>query len=207
MMRRGKSRGSWPAPPVEAGYSLIELMIVMGLLTIVAAMAVPMTNSTLASFRLSGDARGVLAAISLTKLRAASDFTRARLYVDINARSFRVETWQKTAATWTSIGGTTNLSANDVFGFGAVTAQPTNTQAALSQAPSCLDDDGNPIANTACVVFNSRGTPVDAAGAPTGNDAIYLTDGATVYGVTLSATGLTRLWLTYVANPPVWQLQ
>lgn len=191
----------------HCGYSLIEMLIVVALIGLIGAMAVPMTNNTLASFRLSGDARGVLAAISLTKLRAASDFTRARLYVDVTGRSFRVETWQKTAATWTSIGGTTTLSTNDTFGFGVVGAPPANTQAALGQSPLCLDDMGNAVANTACIVFNSRGIPVGAAGAPTGNNAIYLTDGSAVYGVTLSATGLTRLWLTRAADPPVWMLQ
>ena len=182
-------------------------MVVVGLIAIVSAMAVPMTNNTLAGFRLSGDARSILGSISLTKLRAASDFTRARLYVDLNARTFRVETWQKVAATWTSIGGTTTLATNDTFGFGVVGAAPANTQAALGQSPVCLDAMGNAVANTACILFNSRGIPIDGAGAPNGNNAIYLTDGTAVYGVTLSATGLTRLWLTRAANPPVWQLQ
>jgi prepilin-type N-terminal cleavage/methylation domain-containing protein len=195
----------WAA--AERGYSLIELLVVVGLVAIVSAMAVPMTSNTLASFRLSGDARGVAGAVSLAKLRAASDFTQARLYVDITGRTFRVETWQKTAATWTAIGGSRNLSSNDTFGFGVVGAAPANTQAALGQSPVCLDDMGQAVANTACILFNSRGIPIDTAGVPNGNHAIYLTDGSAVYGVTLSATGLTRLWLTRAADPPVWQLQ
>ena len=32
------------------------------------------------------------------------------------------------------------------------------------------------IANTACVVFNSRGIPIDADGRPYGNTAFYVTD-------------------------------
>ena len=61
---------------------------------------------------------------------------------------------------------------------------------------------GAAIGNTSCILFNSRGIPVDpagappAVGAPTGNDAMYLTDGTAVYGETISATGLIKLWRT-----------
>lgn len=179
----------------------------MALVGIVSAMAAGMSDNTAGYFRLSGDARGLQAAMTLTKMRAAADFTRARLYMDVAARSFRVETWQKAAATWTAIGGTTNLSTNDRFGFGVVGTAPANTQNVIAQAPLCLDDAGVAIANTACVQFNSRGIPIDAAGAPTASNAVYVTDGAAVYGVTLSATGLMKVWLTRAAEPPAWMLQ
>jgi hypothetical protein len=35
---------------------------------------------------------------------------------------------------------------------------------------------------------------VNAAGAPTGGNAIYLTDGSAVYGITITATPLIRFW-------------
>ena len=43
----------------SAGYSLIELLMVVGITTVVAAMAVPMMSNTIGNFRLSGDARSV----------------------------------------------------------------------------------------------------------------------------------------------------
>ena len=84
----------------------------------------------------------------------------------------------------------------------SVGAAPLNTQAPIGQAPPCVTRLGAAIANTSCILFNSRGIPVDSAGAPpavgapTGNDAIYLTDGTAVFGVTISATGLIKLWRT-----------
>ena len=79
-------------------------------------------------------------------------------------------------------------------------------QAQIGQAPACTNDLGVAIANTACVMFNSRGVPID----PTGNpvvDALYLTDGSAVYGVIVSATGMVRTWRTLPVSTPSWGLQ
>lgn len=188
------------------GFSLIEVLIVLACLAVVSGMAVPMMGSTLGSYRLSGDARSLTSTLGLAKLRAASGFTRTRLFVDLAANSFHVELWQKTGPGWVVDGGTVPLSPTVTFGIGVVAAAPPNTQAAIAQAPACLGNDGAAIANTACVIFNSRGIPVDAAGAPFGADAIYLTDNTAVMGITLSATGLTRLWRTNPTAVPSWAL-
>ena len=63
------------------------------------------------------------------------------------------------------------------------------------------------VANTACMIFNSRGIPVDSTGSPIGIDAVYMTDGTTVYGVTVSATGFVRLWRTNSTSTPSWSFQ
>jgi hypothetical protein len=105
------------------------------------------------------------------------------------------------------------LSTNDTFSKGVVATAPPFTQTPIAQAPNCVTALGVAIANTACILFNSRGIPVDASGAaplvgaPTANDALYLTDGATVYGVTVSATGQIRLWRTNPTSAPSWVQQ
>ena len=195
------------------GYSLIEIMAVVGVIGVVSAIAVPMTENTIGDFRLRGDARGLSSAVSRAKLRAASDFSQARLYVDLGARSFHVETLRKADFVWVAEGGTTSLSSNVTFSFGAVGAPPPNTQATIAQASPCVTSEGAEIGGTACILFNSRGIPVDAAGAapavgaPTGSDALYITDGTAVYGVTLWATGLIKLWRTNPTATPSWVLQ
>jgi prepilin-type N-terminal cleavage/methylation domain-containing protein len=65
-----------------AGFSLIEVMFVSGLMAITSAIAVPMMSHSLGNFRLTGDARGIKNEIWLAKMQAAANFTRARLYVD-----------------------------------------------------------------------------------------------------------------------------
>jgi hypothetical protein len=147
--------------------------------------------------------------LAVAKMRAASDFSRVRLYVDLSTNSHHIESWDKVNSKWVVEGGTTSLSSNVVFGFGAVGAPPPNTSAGIQQAPFCTDDAGAVIGNTACMMFNSRGVPVadtPPAYPPTGAEAIYLTDGSAVYGVTAAATGMIRLWRTLPNAVPNWVL-
>ena len=197
------------AVPSDAGFTAVEVLIVAVILSLVAAMAIPFTSNTLALFRVGGDSRALVNGVSMTKMRAASDFTRARFYVDLAARSFRVEVWQKTApAQWVQEGGTTWLSQNDNFSFGSAAVAPTDAVSPIAQAPPCLDSASppNPLANTACIVFNSRGIPVDSLGAPTAAD-LYITDGITLFGVAVSASGQVRLWRASDTGQPIWTQQ
>ena len=187
------------------GFSLIEVMIVVGITCVVAAISVPMMANTLGYFRLTGDARSVSNASAVAKMRAASVFSRTRLYVDLPGRSFHLETWDKTTSKWTVEGGNTYLSSNVSFAFSPVTAPPPYTQDAIAQAQACTDDMDMAIGGTACLMFNSRGVPIGPApGFSPKVDALYLTDGTAVYGVTVVATGMIRLWRTNPVASPTW---
>ena len=191
----------------DAGFTAVEVLIVALVMTVLAALAIPFTSNTLALFRVGGDARALVNGVSMSKMRAASDFSRARFYVDLAARSFRVEVWQKTAPQqWIQEGGITWLSQNDNFSFGNAGAPPPDAVAPIAQAPPCLDAANNPLANTACIVFNSRGIPVDALGTPTSSD-LYITDGITTFGVAVSASGQVRLWRASASAQPTWTQQ
>ncbi len=192
----------------DGGFSLIEILAVTFVLVTLAGLATIMFGNMVGHYRVSGDARGVSNMVAVGKLRAASLFTQTRMYVDLNSRAYHVEVWQKTGTPgWVDEGATTTLSAGVTFGFGAVATPPPNTQATIAQAAACLNDAGVAIANTACVIFNSRGLPVDASGTPTGIGAFYLTDGTAVYAATVSATGMLRFWRTPAGVTPNWALQ
>ena len=92
------------------------------------------------------------------------------------------------------------------FSYGVVGTPPPNTQGTIAQAPLCVDDTGANIADTACIMFNSRGMPVGNGPtfAPTGGDALYVTDGIGDLGVTVAATGLVRMWRTLPQAAPAW---
>ena len=185
-------------------------MIVVGIIAVVAAIAAPMMSNQLGYLRLSGDARSTSNAIALTKMRASSVFGRVRLYVDVGGRSFHIETFDNTTppnCCWNIDGGTTYLSQNVNFGFGAVGSAPPNTQGTIGQPPLCKSNTGTDVANTACVIFNSRGTPIDSSGSPGVVDVVYLTDGTAVYGIAVSATGMVRSWRTLPVVTPTWSVQ
>jgi len=180
--------------PSELGLSLVETLGTLGIMAIVVAVTVPATVRTVGGLRLDGDARNVHNAVGLTKMRAAAKFSRERIYVDLTTNSYFLQSWDKTSASWVADGGSTLLATGVSFSFGALTAPPPNTQETIGQAPACRSNANGVIANTACVVFNSRGIPIDSNGNPNGAGAFYLTDGVAVYAITLSATPLIRLW-------------
>jgi Tfp pilus assembly protein FimT len=188
---------------------MIEMLVVVALTGVISAIAVPMIGNALANFRLTGDARSVSNATALAKMRAASNFSRVRLYVDLSARSHHLEALDKTTTPnhWTTVGGSTALSTNISFSYGVVSLPPPATQASIAQALPCTDDAGASITGTGCILFNSRGVPIDVSGAPTALDALYLTDGTAVYAVTVSATGMLRVWRTQPVSTPSWVLQ
>lgn len=192
----------------QAGYTAIEMMVVLSLMGLLTAMSLPAMSAMLHHYRVSGDARGVSNVVAVAKTRAASAFTRGRLYVNLSTGHYHVETWRKSGTpAWVPEGNYGNLSVGSTFGFAGLSAPPPNTQSAIGQAAACLDDAGDPIADTACIVFNSRGIPIDGTGAPTGAGGLYVTDGAAIYGVTVAASGLTRVWRAQSADTPVWVRQ
>jgi len=187
------------------GFSLVELMAFMLVMVTLAAFVLPFTRSSLNALNLGSDARNLSSAASLAKMRAAASFTQARIYVDLGAGTFHIERWQKNPGAWVPEGTVRMLSSTVTFGFGGLAAPPPNTQGVIGQAAPCLDTANQPIAGTACIVFNSRGVSVDATNTATPSGALYASDGVTVYGVTVSSGGMVQLWRANVADA-VWAL-
>jgi len=154
---------------------------------------------------------------TVAKMRAAAKFTKSRLYVDLTGKTFSIQTFDKTVTVpcptgcWVTETAPTELSSTVSFSPGPVSTPPPDTQTTIDQSPACMNTAATPvaIANTACIIFNSRGLPIVslASGAPTGDNAVYVTDGSAVYGVTVAATGFIRLWRTNAASAPTWTLQ
>jgi prepilin-type N-terminal cleavage/methylation domain-containing protein len=200
-----ESGGMHCTRPRQAGYSIVELLVVLAIAGVIAAMALPSATRTLADVRLHNDARAIHSLLSLAKMRAASKFTRVRLHCDFGNETFVLESFDKATQTWVSEENPQALSTSVDFDFNGLSDPPDDTQNAIGQAPLCKADDGiADIANSGCIVFNSRGTPVDSNGNPDGNGAFYITDHDTgVYAVTVSATPLVRLWWS-PANVKSW---
>jgi prepilin-type N-terminal cleavage/methylation domain-containing protein len=192
----------------ESGFTILETLLVVALIGVISAIAVPQVANSIAYFRVSGDARTVSNAVAVTKMRAAANFSRTRLFVNLADRTHHIEKGDTSSPThWTVEGGSNYLSTGVSFGYGVVAAPPLNTQSVIGQSTNCLNDSGIAIANTACVIFNSRGVPITSSGTSISDNAVYLTDGSAVYAVTISATGMIRMWHTRPAATPEWTLQ
>ena len=212
-----------PPSASERGFSMIEMLMVVAIIGVLAAISLPMSGNALRYIKISGDARDLSNAAAVAKMRAAAKFTKSRLYVDLTGKTFYIQTYEKnvtaqcpsTASTppcWVNEAGTvTSLSSTVSFEYSPVSTPPANTQATIGQAPQCMTLDATPVATagSACIIFNSRGLPITSitSGSPMGDDALYITDGSAVYGITVAATGFIRLWRTNAASSPTWTLQ
>ncbi|HEX4785159.1 MAG TPA: prepilin-type N-terminal cleavage/methylation domain-containing protein [Candidatus Sulfotelmatobacter sp.] len=174
----------------DGGFSLIELMIVVAITMVILAISIPSLSAALQSFEAGGDARGIAGQLSLARLRAAANFTQARVNFNLAGGTYQLEvctpqtgyTCESTTnpPTWTIDGGVHQLSAKTAFGFGSLTT-PAGTQTTITQ--------------TNFIVFNSRGIPVDATNTATGSDAIYLNNqGGTYYAITVSPSSRINVW-------------
>jgi prepilin-type N-terminal cleavage/methylation domain-containing protein len=205
----------------QAGFSILELLVVVAMSLIITAIAVPSYRSTVAYLRAAGDVRALNGLTAQAKMRAAATFTHARVYADLNGNSYQLQVWSKPGTCWVMesdrtnsclpngqlSGAALNLSQGDTFGFGThITAGPTPGQTTMAQAAQCLDNGGSAISNSACIVFNSRGIPIDSTNSPIATGALYLTNGAVVNGVTVSATGSIQAWST-PATSANWHAQ
>jgi prepilin-type N-terminal cleavage/methylation domain-containing protein len=185
----------------NGGYSLVEIMAAMAVLGILGAFAVPMVESTTSGIKLRDSANAIADLIGLAKLRATSEFSRSRLYVDLAAESYVVQIWDAGAGEWVDEQAAVSLPFGIDYGWGDLDQPPPNTQDDLAFAQACIDKDGVEIDKTACIMFNSRGIPIDKDNSPIGGNAFYLTDGTGVRAVTVTATPLIRRWWSSAGKP------
>jgi len=204
----------------ERGFTSLELMIVVAVSLVIAAVAIPGYMSMTRYLRIEGDSRDLSGTVAQAKMRAAEDFTHARVRANLGGNSFQLETWDKTADCWKTDGDGVNgctsaaspvqlLSPGVTFGTGNTGPGGSNPQAVIAQASPCTTgvaggSPGGLIDNTACIEFNSRGVPVASSGSPTAGDALYITDSNTVYGTTVIVSGMTQQW-SATASTAAWQ--
>ena len=195
----------------QRGFSTLEMTVVMFMSLVIAAIAVPSYLKVASYLRSVGDLRSLNGVTAQAKMRAAADFTHARIYVNLAANTFHLEFWNKAGNCWRTDGDANActganspvaaLSQGVTFGLGGEGIGPTPGTAVANQSPLCNigvagPAPGGTTASTACIEFNSRGIPVDKNNVPVANGAIYLNDLNSVEAVTVSATGSIQSWIT-----------
>lgn len=189
-----------------SGFSLIELLIVVAVSVVVAAIAIPQVMTMLNSYRMSSSAKSLAYQLRMARFRAVSNYTLARLNCSTSATpaSCQIETCTSqagnglcntTSTAWTiDSGGAQPLPAAVYFGFGTIGASPK-------------DSSGNPVQSTVAqsnpIAFNSRGLAVDISGTtqiPKTDNVLYIRDKSNqsndnaCYAVTVSSVGTVAVW-------------
>src|SRR5437899_11551676 len=89
--------------PKQSGFTMIDTIIVIFIVMVIAAMAIPGYQATVRYLRMSGDGRDINGLIAGAKRHAAADFSHAPAYRDLTANTFHMETWSKRAGGWQAI--------------------------------------------------------------------------------------------------------
>jgi hypothetical protein len=86
-----------------------------------------------------------------------------------------------------------------------VTAPPPNSQAVFGQPAACLNNEGDVLDGTSCVIFNSRGLPVTSAGGPITTQVVYMRGPTGVFAIVVGATGQMQVWRTTLSAGGTWR--
>jgi prepilin-type N-terminal cleavage/methylation domain-containing protein len=214
-----------------AGFSLLEVLVVIAVMSVVAAMAIPTWLRMQKNARLNGDAHNISSTLSVAKMRAAANFTESRVFFfrgTDKTQYFRIDVWNKTANT----GGTgcwvpdavanpgpsdcisdssykrseTFLSTGVSAGYGSVSASP-DTTVTLGQAASCWTGQTTPTSTTgATAISNTSCIQFNSRGFPTASGAFYVTDGTRVFSAMTNSMGFIHTYVT-TDNGSTWARQ
>jgi prepilin-type N-terminal cleavage/methylation domain-containing protein len=188
------------------GFSLMELMVVLLLMAIVIAIALPSAINSLKDYRLHADATALASYLNVARMKAASQYAPYRLVVNIASGTYTMEEMcgAKTTSDDSACTGsgpspayiplsTPKLSGGLQYMDRGVTlssCRPALVTGTLY--PGEITTDLSPCPDPLYMYFNTRGSPVANDGGVIGNggDVLYLkSQNGLVDAVTVSLGG------------------
>lgn len=169
------------------GFTLAEATVVLALLILVAAVALPLLASSSSFTRLRADAFDIAGEITLAKFRAANELTAYRIRFDLTNNSYQLER---------HMGGGNFQPEGPVRRLRSSTIYATTGDLTSYKSVPTNGEQGSVCKQSAVIAFNTRGVPVDSSGLPImPNNAIYLrNDRMDSFAVTVSLAGLVEIW-------------
>lgn len=145
----------------SVGFTLIEIIIVLVLLAIVTAIALPTFRNLVANSPLKTAARDLMSEIALQKERAIAESRQYRIVLDVNNNSYDIQQCQNigsTCSSWSSIQvKNLNRYGNDITfhsGSTTVTNYVFQTRGTVTNGTIALTNSRN---STATIRLNIAG--------------------------------------------------
>lgn len=185
----------------QDGFSLLEALIVMGIILTMTAAIIPSINSSVQNYRLYASAQEIASQLQSARLRAVRGNATCTFLMSASGRQFGV----------------------DMDGDGAISSS-ADVVLALNNNVSFANLGTPPITNATClssgsktgIGFTPRGTltAVASSGLPDYNPANLAASGYAIYlsntqnhfaAVTVSPLGRVRTWTSTSANGATWK--
>lgn len=158
------------------GFSLVELAMMLGMATILAAISIPTLSSAMRGMKLASDAKSIATTLTYARVRAASQLTRYRMSLDLGNNQWTLSKWNRASSAY-EMEQNTNTLANGLSNSGIRFKTDSGT------APA-----GFPSASSTTITFDSRGIPMEGSG------IIYLSGRDTDFAISISNAGKIQLW-------------
>ena len=185
---------------------MLELLVVLTVVGIIAAMAIPQAYQAIKAYRLHADATGLAGQLNVARMRAASQFAPYREVINTTSGTY----WQEKLCGETLASAdadcTSPYDAMTTAGIegGTQYAMEGNTFSSCRPAflsgssyPGAIQADPSPCPNPLEIYFNTRGVPVESDGDPLGNGGavIYVRNqNNLVDAVTVAIGGAVIVW-------------
>jgi type II secretory pathway pseudopilin PulG len=198
--------GRLPASFQDLAFTTLEVLVVVAITGIMAAMVIPRAYQAVKAYRLHADASALADQLNLARMRAASQFAPYREVINASSGTY----WREQLCGETST--STDSACTSSYNSFTTPAIEGGTQYAIegdsfsscrpaflsaSSYPGTIQADPSPCPDPLDVYFNTRGAPVDSSGNPLGNGGavIYIRNQENlVDAVTVSIGGAVSIW-------------
>ena len=166
----------------DQGFSLGEVLIVILIMGIITALAIPQAYSALKAYRLHADASAIAAQLNVTRFRATSQFAPYRLNL-ISTSTPNTYTMERLNGNATSNNDANCTSSTNAayFPYSTPSIEGGSQYLATDDKFATTNPGGGTYPGTitggtppARIYFNTRGMPVNCDGSPIANGGVVV---------------------------------